>query len=39
VLVTAPVADLLAGSATAAGRRMLRGFDNPVEVWSLSSPA
>ena len=37
VLVTKPVASELDGHATAAGRRMLKGFPDPVEVWSVAT--
>ncbi len=38
VLVTEPVAEVLGDRAVAAGRRMPKGFDEPVAVWSVSSP-
>ena len=38
VLVTDGVAAELGEQAVAAGRRMLKGFTDPVSVWSVSSP-
>ena len=38
VLVTEPVADQMGAEAVTAGRRMLKGFDEPVAVWSVSAP-